>query len=519
VDISPSRVIRPLLIVDEESQELMIDKLNMRGRSNYELLVSGCLEFLSPWEQEYIKLATSEGKIKGRLQQIDSAEQTYQEAINLEIAVNDSENGTILYKDVIVDLKEAQSRTKLAKEDLDKARNKRAYTHCEIDPLDTIDVSASLIPWPDHNQAPRNTYQVSMGNQALGTYHSNHLNRMNDGKTKTLAFANRPMVETDMYSVIGLDEKPAGENVNYSFLAFPYTEEDAFIVKKEFLDNGGMRMYKYLTYKTVINEDNPDVEEKLAFPDVEERYKYKYKYIHPNRDSKGNVSPMAGLPKIGAPLRTEDCIIGKVQRSRKNPKEPPRNESVMLRVGDDGVVEKVLVTSNNKKTTVIVKLRVMRIPEEGDKYAPRNAQKGTIGLVMSDIDLPFGKSGITPDFIGNSHALPSRMTVAYPFELHASKAGAMKGVHVNGGAFNDYMMDEHRNILKQYGMHEFGYEEMRSGTTAELLEELVFSGPVFFQALRHHVKDKVQSRGTGPVNAATRSPMKGRGQLLGLSGG
>ncbi|MEO6068776.1 MAG: DNA-directed RNA polymerase subunit B, partial [Gemmatimonadales bacterium] len=209
-----------------------------------------------------------------------------------------------------------------------------------------------------------------------------------------------------------------------------------------------------------------------------------------------------------------DCVIGKMQHVPAT--RDLRNESVILRVGDEGVVDKVLVTSDNKTTVVTVKLRVMRVPQEGDKFAPRNAQKGTCGLVMSDIDMPVNEDGISPDFIVNPHSMPSRMTLEYPMEIFASKHGAMRGVHVNGTAFKPFPMEEYRQTMKDYNKHEFGYEKMRSGTSGKPLQSLIYSGTVFFQALKHHVKDKVQVRSTGPVKPMTRQPPKGRGNRGGL---
>lgn len=403
IDISPSRLVRPLLIVNPESQVstnttakyLMLDEKGLRGVATNKLVVEGVMEYISSWEQEYIKIAVTETDIADRLNLFELANNTLTGALAVQERVALGEQ--VVVEGLEIDADKAKARVESAQEEVDKLARNRPFTHCELDPLAILGIADALIPWPDHNQAPRNTYQVSMGKQALGIYHSNHLNRMNDSKTKVLAFPNRPMLETDMYNVIGLDERGPGENVNIAFIAYPYTEEDAFIVKKEFLDNGGMRIYKYITYKTSINEGNSEVKETLERPDVPDGpHVGRYKYIQ--MGAKGD--PMNGLPKIGAPLRSGDCIIGKVQRKSG---EPDRNESIILRVGDDGVVEKVLVTTDNKKVTVIVKLRVMRIPEEGDKFAPRNAQKGTVGLVMSDIDMPFSKSGMTPDFIINPH--------------------------------------------------------------------------------------------------------------------
>lgn len=540
VDIGPSRLMHPLLIVDPD-QQLAIDRLGLRGSAdqqaflenmrnnpnmensqytdngrctapNHILLCSGAMEYMSSWEQEYIKIASTVKDIRKRSKRIEKANNAYRTAVS---DLDNVRNGVEIIIDfngekIPMSIEEAEKRLVSANEEVEKMRKNRPYTHCELDPSVILGVAASLIPWPNHNQAPRNTYQISMGKQALGIFHSNHLNRMTDGKTKILAFPNRPMVETDMYDILGLNERGPGQNVIIAFGAYPYTEEDSFIVKKEFLDNGGFRIYKYLTYKTIVRHSG-DVVEKLTRPDPRPGEPAdRYKYIQ-----QGDAdNPNNGLPMIGAPLRQGDCIIGKVQYVPSS--KDFRNESVILRVGDEGIVDKVLVTSDNKTTVVTVKLRVMRVPQEGDKFAPRNAQKGTLGLVVSDIYLPATETGVTPDFIINPHSIPSRMTMEYIMELLASKHGAMKAVHINGGAFQPFNFREYRDTMISKGLNEFGYEKMRSGTSGKYLEAPIYCGPVYFQALKHHVKDKVQVRSTGQVKPMTRQPPKGRGNRGGL---
>lgn len=511
VDIGPSRLVRPLLIVDPD-QQLAIDRLGLRGAANHTLLSNGAMEYMSSWEQEYIKIATSVEVIAQRLRMIEDANERYRVAVAQLRQVQRGAKIVIEVDGEKVDMNvdEAQNRVTAATEGLEKVAKSRPYTHCELDPQAILGIAGALIPWPNHNQAPRNTYQVSMGKQALGVYHSNHLNRMGDGKTKILAFPNRPIVETEMYDIIGLDERGPGENVTIAFMAYPFTEEDSFVFKKEFLDNGGFRIYKYLTYKTIVKHSG-EVIEKLTRPEPRPgEPQDRYKYIQQGEPD----SPLNGLPMIGAPLRQGDCVIGKIQHVPAT--KDIRNESVILRVGDEGVVDKVLVTSDNKTTVVTVKLRVMRVPQEGDKFAPRNAQKGTIGLVMSDIDMPMTETGIVPDIIVNPHSIPSRMTMSYIMELLASKHAAMRGVHINGGAFKPFNLNEYRQTMIDYNMHEFGYEKMRSGTSGKYLQALIYSGPVFFQALKHHVKDKAQVRSTGQVKPMTRQPPKGRGNRGGL---
>ncbi len=514
VDMSPSRPIRPLLIVDDR-QRLVIDVLGLRGQPVNELLVNGAMEYVSPWEQEYIKVAPTVKDIKKRLKTIKDSEDTLRVALsNVSLIKAGQEVVHQVEPDgpfVTMTTEEANERLNNAKDTVEKLKNNKPFSHCEIDPLAILGAVSSLIPWPNHNQAPRNTYQVSMGKQALGIYHSNHINRM-DGKTKILAYPQRPMVETEMYDTVGLDIRGPGENCTLLFAAWPYTEEDSFIFKREFLDAGGFRIIKYLTYRTVfkLTGEVTDIptRPKSRPGEPEDRYKYIQDY------GPGNANN--GLPMIGAYLRQGDCVIGKIQHIKKD--DSRHNESTILRYGDEGIVDKILVTSDERVMTVTVKLRTMRVPQEGDKFSPRNAQKGTIGLIMSDIDMPVSADGIRPDIITNVAQIPTRMTVSFPMEMLASKYGAMKGIHINGGAFKKLDMTAIRETLSSpsYNIHEFGYEKMRSGLSGKPFAELCNQGPIFYQALRHHVKDKIQSRSTGQVKPMNHQPPRGRGNRGGL---
>lgn len=506
IDVSPSRLVRPVLIVDED-QKLLIDKLGLRNKSINEIISAGAMEYISPWEQEYTKIASSPEIIEKRLRLAQETKDIYIKAVLQLEAVKRGDKVLVDEKPLL--LKKAENIVENSKNDLDNLSKNKPFTHCEIAPDGFLGIVASLIPWPNHNQAPRNTYQVSMGKQALGIYHSNHANRF-DGMIKTLAFPNRSIVETETYDLIGLNDRGPGENVNVAFMAFPFTEEDSFIFKKEFLDNGGFRMYKYITYSTIVKLGG-DVFETLLKPEQQQgESNDRAKYIQ--METPG--APVNGLPMIGAPLKQGDYIIGKMQRITSTGEA--KNESAVLRVGDEGIVDKILVSTDNKTIVVTVKLRLMRVPREGDKFAPRNAQKGTIGLVLSDIDMPCTEGGLTPDIIVNTHSIPTRMTLEYPMELLAAKYAAMKGIHINASAFKPFEMNVYRQGLESYGMNEFGYEKMRSGTSGELLDAMIYNGPVFFQALKHHVKDKIQVRGLGQVNPTTRQPPKGRGNKGGL---
>ncbi|MFK5971179.1 MAG: hypothetical protein QM487_13815 [Candidatus Marithrix sp.] len=507
IDLSPSRLMRPVLVVDPDTQELIIDQLQLREASFDQLFAAGAVELISSWEQETIKIAISPDAINDRLHKIDDAVS----------ALNDVKGHLDTLKETDDEFQEVKDKYDNNLEVLQMESKKRIYTHCELDKQVILGPASILIPYANHNQAPRNTYQVSMGKQSLGNYNINHKNRF-DGTVKLLSGPQRPMIENKMYEVYGLDERGPGENIVIAFMAYPYTEEDAFVVKKEFLDNSGFRIYKYFTYKTILTNDGSNIREYLERPELKKSdVGDPYKYLRPN-----------GLPYIGAHLQQEDCVIGKIQYDSTSKEK--RDESVYLRIGDHGIVEKVLVSNGHKGTTIKVKLRLVRVPQEGDKFAPRNAQKATCGIVESDRNMPFTAAGIVPDFIVNPTSFPSRMTSSYLLEMMAAKSGAYFGGRINGGSFSKFEFNKHRNTLKDYrefinafdideeafDRGQFGYEKMYSGNSGKPLEGFIYQGPCFFQALKHHVADKIQCRGDGAVKPVSHQPCRGRGIRGGL---
>ena len=405
--------------------------------------------------------------------------------------------------------KELLAKYESVKEEYQKMMEKnKPYTHCELDPKATFGVAASLIHYANHNQAPRNTFQTGMCKQALGIYHSNYMNRY-DGLVKILPVTGRPVVETEMSQVIGLDTRSPGMNVATLFSAHPFTEEDAFIFKKEALDSGAFRICKFLTFRTTVNL----VDDKLGKPKVDGSQASRYKFIY--QGAEGN--PMNGLPMIGAHLKQSDCVIAKMTLNSDT--RQLTNASTFVKVGDEGIVDRVLVTTDNRSLRIIVKLRIFRVPIKGDKFAPRNAQKGTIGLILSDIDLPITLFGETPTIITNPSSIPSRMTMSYFFEQHAAKHGLLRAVQVNGSSFQKIYIAAYSQTLREYGRDELGYETMYSGLSGKRFAVKMNMGPVFFQALRHHVKDKIQARGSGGVLPLTRQPPKGRANRGGMKYG
>ena len=386
---------------------------------------------------------------------------------------------------------------------LNKIRNTTPFSHVEMDPQSILGISASIIPYPNHNQGPRNTYQASMGKQALGINRA-HTMACFSGKHKVLAYPNRPLFEPQLNQLLNLNAYPQGEMVWMMFGTFTgNTQEDAIVVNQASIDMGKFRLFKYNNIRVVFKSESNKVEELRRPSDLsEEELKNAYKHMNVN-----------GLPTIGAHIEERQAVVGKVVMEGK---EEIANDSLRLGYGEEGIVNQVIVTDNGAETIVKVQLRMLRIPIAGDKYSPRNAQKGTIGKIVPSWQMPYTEDGIIPDIIVNPHAMPSRMTMSFPMEMIASKAGAIKGERINATAFREFEAERFKSILRDYGYADDGKHVMYNGITGRALTARMYSGPVYYQALRHHVLDKIQVRRTGPYSATSRQPVKGRAKKGGL---
>jgi DNA-directed RNA polymerase beta subunit len=498
IDTTPSRPMYPALVLGED-QVPLYQKLGLEDASITELITRGCIEYISAWEQETLKIASNIEAVKERINLIADAKNNWLEA-ERNFAVSQS--------------KENEERLISERTRYDDSLKKKPYSHLLLDPTIILSAAGANIPWPNHNQAPRNSYQISMSKQALGTYHAYHETRY-DKKTKILTFTTRPVVETNIGKLMGLDKKPSGENIIVAFMAMPFTEEDSFICKKEFLENGGFRIFKHFVYNIVVKNMQKYSETLMNPFDKESK-------VMPKKDKESYRHILkSGLPIIGSFLKPGDCIVGKVKHFKET--NEYEDSSIFMKNDDMGIIERVKVNNLGTEVRIKVKFRIMRIPIAGDKFAPRNAQKGTIGLVMPEADLPFTEEGLTPDFIVNPHSIPSRMTMEYLMEMIASKHGAYRFTFVNGTAFEPFEIKKYRETLKSYGKNEFCYETLRTGLTGRPLinknpaPSSLFMGPVFFQALKHHVLDKIQARGfTGSTMKDSHQPQRGRANGGGL---
>ena len=140
----------------------------------------------------------------------------------------------------------------------------------------------------------------------------------------------------------------------------------------------------------------------------------------------------------------------------------------------------------------------------------RHGQKGTVGNIIPECDMPFTKEGLRPDIIINPHAIPSRMTIGQLKETLLGKVLLELGLFGDGTSFGNLDIKTITAELQKLGYESYGNELLYNGLTGEQLETNIFIGPVFYQRLKHMVNDKQHSRSIGPMVNLTRQPAEGR---------
>ena len=389
------------------------------------------------------------------------------------------------------------------------------YTHCEIHPGFQTGVLASVIPFIDHNQAPRNTYQSAMGKQAMGIYTTSFRHRV-DTLAHILRYPQLPIINSRIMQYLPSNDLPSGINAIVAIASYSgYNQEDSIIMNKGSIDRGLFVSDFYRTYKDSEKKrhsSNTKLQEKFRSPGDD--------HIIGSRGN--NYSKLAenGLPKLNTFINSKDIIIGKFHKTnRLNNKHKPLYKccSTTIKQNDKGFVDKLMLSRNGDGYRFVkIRIRTERIPTIGDKHASRHGQKGTVGMIYSQEDMPFTCRGIKPDLIMNPHAVPSRMTIAQVLECLMGKTCVNLGRFGDGTAFSKFNVNKIGSILESMGYERNCDEILYNGRTGEQLKVKIFIGPTYYQRLKHMVNDKIHSRATGPNVTLTRQPVEGRSRDGGL---
>lgn len=384
------------------------------------------------------------------------------------------------------------------------------YTHCEINPSLIMGVLACNIPFSDHNQSPRNCYQSAMGKQAVGIYMSNYNNRI-DTFGHILNYSQKPLARTKLAKYTNSEAMPSGINTVIAIMTKTgFNQEDSVMINKSALDRGLFTSTYFKSYKDqCLKNHSTGEEEKFTKPPIDTINVKPYNYD--NLTSNGFVNK-------NTYINDGDIIIGKVMPQKINGINMSKDVSIPIKANDNGYIDMNYQGVNNDGYKFCkVRLRKYRKPTVGDKVSSRHGQKGTIGMLYSQEDMPFSKEGITPDIIVNPHAIPSRMTVGQLIECIMGKSSCLLGSLGDATPFNGCDVENIANILETYGMERYGNEILYNGRTGEMIHTEIFMGPTFYQRLKHMVADKMHGRGNnGPVVMITRQPAEGRARNGGL---
>ena len=391
------------------------------------------------------------------------------------------------------------------------------HTHLEITPLAMFGLTTSLVPYSNYNQSTRVNAGSKNQKQALGLYASNYSVRM-DMDVNILHYPQKPIVHSIMHDISEYEKHPAGQNIVVAVMSYKgYNMEDAIILNKGSIERGvGRSTY----FRPSISEElrySGGLIDQITIPDKDVKgYKSERDYRFLEED--GIIYPEARVAE-------GDVIIGKTSPPRflssleeYNLAAGTRRESsVTMKHGEEGIVDFILLTENEEGNRLVqVRLRDERMPEVGDKFTSRHGQKGVVGLIVPEADMPFSVSGIVPDLIFSPHGIPSRMTISHLIEMLAGKVGALAGRYVNGTTFDAEPEEKLRQELKTLGFRENGVETFFNGVTGEMMQAKIYVGNMYYLKLKHLVANKIHSRARGPIQLLTRQPTEGRAKEGGL---
>ena len=391
------------------------------------------------------------------------------------------------------------------------------HTHLEITPLAMLGIVTTLVPFGDYNQSARLSIGSKNQKHAIGFYAANFPVRM-DMDVNMLHTPQIPVVQSVMHELSNYESHPSGQNIVVAVMSYKgYNMEDAVILNRGSVERGYARSSYFRPAVAEELRYSGGLMDSVCIPDKDVKG-YKSEKDYRMLEGDGIIYPEAQV-------KEEDVIIGKTSPPRflysmeeySLASNIRRESSVALRHGEEGVVDFVLITENEEGNKLVqVRLRDQRIPEIGDKFCSRHSQKGVVGLIVPESDMPFTASGIIPDMLFSPHSIPSRMTISHLLEIIGGKMGALAGKYIDGTTFDSVPEEEIRRELLSLGFRENGTETLYNGITGERMPARIFIGSMYYLKLKHMVANKIHSRARGPIQLLTRQPTEGRAKEGGL---
>ncbi|NIA04028.1 MAG: DNA-directed RNA polymerase subunit B [Nitrospiraceae bacterium] len=391
------------------------------------------------------------------------------------------------------------------------------HTHLEIAPFDMLGLVVSIVPFSNHSPGARVSQGAKNQKQALGIYSANFHSRL-DMDVNVLNYPQRPIVKTVTNDIIDFDKHPMGQNIVVAVMSYKgYNMEDAIVINRGSVDRGFGRSTYFRTAQAEELKYPSGPSDEITLPDkdvVGYRSEKDYRYL----EEDGVITPQVKV-------KEGNVVIGRTSPPRflsnfdeYNLSEAARRESsIALNHGEEGIVDFVEITENQEGHKLVrVKIRTPMTPELGDKFISRHGQKGVIGLILPEEDVPFTESGIRPDLLFSPHSLPSRMTMAHMLEMLGGKVGALAGEFTDGTPFTGETEESLRSKLLALGFREDGTEVMYNPVNGKRYNTRIYIGNIYYLKLKHLVANKIQARARGPIQLLTRQPTEGRAKEGGL---
>lgn len=391
------------------------------------------------------------------------------------------------------------------------------HTHLEIDPVTICGVTVSVLPYPEYNSSPRITMACAMAKQSLGTYTTNFNQRM-DSRAHIMFYPQQPLAQSRPYGILKFSERAAGQNFVVAIASMRgYNLSDAIVMNRSAVNRGLGRSVFYKTHETEERRYPGGQRDKFEIPaPTTQGYRDERAYRFLSDD--GVVLPESTVD-------AKDVLVGKTSPPRFLEEisvfgvveEKKRENSLAIKSGEEGIVDSVLISDSLAGQKLVkCRIRSIKIPEQGDKFASRHGQKGVIGLQLPQEDMPFTKDGIVPDLIINPHAIPSRMTAGHLLEMLGGKVACHTGNFADATAFQGDKETLFREEMKRLGFDEYGEEILYDGISGQQIKAKIYVGVIYYQKLHHLVSNKMHVRSRGPVQLLTHQPTEGRAREGGL---